>query len=460
MRKNIIVIRMSVVQLDNKITCNTVTATEYNLMIKSSLQSYFIIWRDGSTYYRRNAVTGQVDSGTNASTIIQGALDAVDAANGGIISIRAGTYVIPTPLTYAGNHLTIMGEGKRATTLQSTLGAGQNMFTFGTAGNTSYIFVRLRNLRLLGNGSEQHGVVWYNYTRDVLARSVDVEGFGGDGFHIEGSFGSSIYDCFLNANLNGITLVEENVSTQKPNAFMIQVSFIQGGTCGIRLNVGTSGDRPNTVWIDRCTIQSQSNDGILVEKYTNVQIINNYFEANGRDAIRFEHPTDQTERSRGCRIEDNIFNGAMGNYCINVYNGDNLFIYNNYYNGTVGGAGNFLIVLAATTQNTFIEERSGMTYGLTDARISGIGGTNNLRDVLGTAREFGTGTIPNLANTTGNIAHGLGETPDVVFALGDHEETRDLILLSKDAVNIAIGTGDGVNVTADRDVMWIAIVKY
>ena len=68
----------------------------------------------------RNGLTGVTDfSGTDAFTVIQSAIDAMP--NGGLIGIKAGSYVIPGQNTiHVGQNITIAGEGKFATIFDAT----------------------------------------------------------------------------------------------------------------------------------------------------------------------------------------------------------------------------------------------------------------------------------------------------------------------------------------------------
>src|SRR6185503_16695374 len=70
------------------------------------------------------------DNTTDASSSIQAAINAANAAGGGTVFIPAGTYRVATPLTILSK-VTIIGAGKGATTLSAP---SNNLFAF--TGNT------------------------------------------------------------------------------------------------------------------------------------------------------------------------------------------------------------------------------------------------------------------------------------------------------------------------------------
>lgn len=114
-----------------------VISTDWNNMVQDtgrSLPSSYTVWKSGTTYYYRNNMTGAVSSGTNAATIIQAALDAIDSAGGGKLILRKATYSIATFLT-VGAYTEIQGEGW-GTLLQVTgdLGSALDKAVISTKG--------------------------------------------------------------------------------------------------------------------------------------------------------------------------------------------------------------------------------------------------------------------------------------------------------------------------------------
>jgi hypothetical protein len=77
----------------------------------SEQPSSFIIFTNGTYYYAKNGITGQIDfSGTDASTVIQAAIKAL--RNGGRILVKSGVYQLSRTITDNGNdNIILEGEG-------------------------------------------------------------------------------------------------------------------------------------------------------------------------------------------------------------------------------------------------------------------------------------------------------------------------------------------------------------
>jgi len=74
----------------------------------------YVVYKEGSTYYSKNSSTGQIQSSSNATTIIQNCIDAIETENnglGGMIFIREGNYSIDYNIVPTAN-ITIIGVGK------------------------------------------------------------------------------------------------------------------------------------------------------------------------------------------------------------------------------------------------------------------------------------------------------------------------------------------------------------
>jgi len=72
-------------------------------------EASYIVYKEGDTYYAKNGRTGQVEfSGTDASGVIQGAIDALPY--GGEILIKEGVYLVNNTINLA-NNITIRGLG-------------------------------------------------------------------------------------------------------------------------------------------------------------------------------------------------------------------------------------------------------------------------------------------------------------------------------------------------------------
>ena len=112
----------------------------------------YIIFKVGNTIYAKNGTTGEIEfSGTDASQVIQSAIDALPKETGGKIFIKAGTYVISSYLS-AVNNLVLEGEGKYKTILKMADGAN---LIWGILRIYSVDNVTVKNLGFDGNQAQQ-----------------------------------------------------------------------------------------------------------------------------------------------------------------------------------------------------------------------------------------------------------------------------------------------------------------
>ncbi len=110
----------------------------------------YVIFQDSGTIYAKNGTTGKIDfQGSDASTVIQSAIDAL--TRGGKIFIRNGTYSISTTLTLA-SYIIMEGESTTYCTLQKT--ANINLITIPASARD----ITLQNLYLNSNGYSGDGV--------------------------------------------------------------------------------------------------------------------------------------------------------------------------------------------------------------------------------------------------------------------------------------------------------------
>jgi len=102
----------------------------------------YIVWTDGKNIYARNCTTGKIDfSGTDASDVIQSAINSMVNSGGGRIFVKAGTYTLTRAIRLYSNMM-IEGEGaltlfKIANVVESQIASpassGQNTVTVSDA---------------------------------------------------------------------------------------------------------------------------------------------------------------------------------------------------------------------------------------------------------------------------------------------------------------------------------------
>jgi len=157
----------------------------------------YIIWRDGSTYYAKNGITGVIDySGANAATVIQSSLD-----NGDKCFLTNGIYAVTSTITVNSNttltlsaNTTIVPSGD-INLFQIKPGATLTGGTVNAVNQTGRIIslsadrFRFRdktlvsNMKLIGNTSAGNfGVFAYSASSSfpiigVTFRDISIEGF-------------------------------------------------------------------------------------------------------------------------------------------------------------------------------------------------------------------------------------------------------------------------------------------
>lgn len=165
----------------------------------------YVVFKVGSTYYRRNGSTGQVDdSDSDAVSVIQAAINA--CTSGGLVFIKAGTYPIFSPIVI-GDYITLAGEGPYATTLTLADSVDDNIIE--SSGGEALNYAVIRDLYLYGNKANNaagKGIDLFGAQRcsilNCRIESTDNNGieFTGDVTYPSGvSYvaGNFIYDCGL-----------------------------------------------------------------------------------------------------------------------------------------------------------------------------------------------------------------------------------------------------------------------
>lgn len=157
---------------------------------------------------------------TNDSAAIQAAIDAAEAAAGGTVYFPPGTYKITSGLTVEAAGVRLVGAGRMASVISSSLSAGGKMLTLGDGTNV-LTHIEVRDLGFTGSANANYGV-WLNTnaTRYSL-RDLRVTGCtgtpgaaigmdtGGSNAHHSGL----IERCELSSNDTGIEVRERSQLT-------------------------------------------------------------------------------------------------------------------------------------------------------------------------------------------------------------------------------------------------------
>jgi hypothetical protein len=159
-------------------TYNKYGSHPYTFMIYQDEDSVNVVDSEGDTVF----------SGTDASTVIQQAINAIKAAGGGSIYLKYGTYTLTSKLLIDFSHISIFAD--IGTTLQSSLlpcfeiyGNGMDdLGRGGTAGGPPVNDIQLKNLRFYYTGPVQDGDFVYihelqndnKYQGDVCLENIVV----------------------------------------------------------------------------------------------------------------------------------------------------------------------------------------------------------------------------------------------------------------------------------------------
>jgi hypothetical protein len=437
----------------------------------------YIVFKVGSTYYRRDGSTGVVDdSNADASTLIQGAIDALPEL-GGRILISKGEYVIETELAVGEQNVHIEGlgwsvpwptwshavyQGLSLTTLRPGTGIGANNFviTFNDPDNMIG-GCSLRNLTIDGR------TVW-----DTPVANVG-------GVHVANAINFIMDGVVINRVTGSCVMCDQDGATYAP-ASISQLWFtrfqcMESGRDGIEFGVNFMTD----VFISDFFMAKLSRYGIETAVGTGaygIYISNGNIETSleGLHLTSYEthvnnmriHNCDNhgiyvlttpawayPSTISNCTLRDNDrnVNGSSqiildtacygwhlkGNTCIKQDNGGEIGI--NIVPGRQGVNNNFVYRDNWCSGNTTTQFKiAGVNYNV--ARYPDI-------------RNLGTATILN-GNNSIVVAHGMAGTPSKINVTGTHAEVESCYVDTVGAANFTIHKGGAGNVTANRDIYW------
>lgn len=223
---------------------------------------------------------GQIDCGTDATSVIESAIAALPAG-GGTVLIQNGTYTLPSPITITKSGVVVRGQSWN-TELRAASGLDGDMVRVGDGGSTKVTGVVFRDLCLAGNSDVETGIhftsqVWYCRVRN--SSIMDVRG---DGIRLTSTDGFCVWHviegCKIeNAGRDGVNLVGRKTRD----------NFINN--CAIRSNgrIGVNAGDPGQNWNHFYQIGFLGNGeaGIAIGgRYTNVEGC--HFEFNQQGGIR------------------------------------------------------------------------------------------------------------------------------------------------------------------------------
>jgi len=414
--------------------------------------SYIVFMEDG-VVKAKNGHTGQVEfKGEDAAAIIQAAVNATNAAGGGKVFIKAGSYEIKSSIVMKSY---VMLEGELES-YKGELTAGGTSLLLGSgvdgivAESGAYAF-GLRNLHIDGQDISGRGIMFVNVGAiniknvgvvrtndegirlqvwDSLIQDVEVEFCNSYGWYIGRSSNTLWIHCTGWGNLYDQWLITADHGRS---------AFIQCRAGRFNENEGLSGFLMNDatrVHLISPMIENMKYDGIRLYGSRYCEIISPAIYNIGRAADNTYYGIYIYPSSNYNSTHNLIIGGMLDNSEVSeqpkygVYEADA----NQDYNYIVG----FKVLSAATAK-----------YLLQGAH------SKVMLDPFFITKNSGTATIPNGSSTV-TVNHGLAAAPSVVKLTGTHSEVKDCWVTNPTATQFTINAPAAV--TADRDVYWQAEV--
>jgi parallel beta-helix repeat protein len=348
--------------------------------------SSYTIWIDGSYYYCKDAYGSPASwSGkTNASYVLQNCVDNLPyLSGGGEIKLLKGTYILDSAIILHPN-LWIHGEHRMSVTLNST---GHKAFV--SQGNST-IFnwgIHISDLTFIGNGT--YSAIDFQYTTsNILLDNLQIKNFS-DGIYLLESYAIQIQNSEVVYCTNNAIDVSGSHGTSITN-------------CKIQYNLnGVISDDSSNLIISQCDIEANTQNGVVLRTFygytPDADVIRDcYFEANGKDIA---------DRAIATIIQNNRFmNTITTPYAITLENDSALVTGNIFKNYTTAD-----IWVVSTSSNSTVKNNrhlSGTLFITMDTPS-----TVKVNENVGYITEaIGTATI-NIGSTSVLVTHGLSYTP-------------------------------------------------
>ena len=408
----------------------------------------YIIFKVGDTYYAKNGTTGEIEfSGTDASQVIQSAINALPSEHGGTVFLKAGKYIITHTIYLNKTHVQLRGEGTYATWLELADNADCSLLQIGHP-TAHLMFNGVFDLSLHGNkanNTKGSGILVYGYrVSDMHIERVICMSCPFDGIHLEP----------LNGPVDGSGARFWNI--------WIKNCLFEYCNIGVDIDANAYKGPIWQVWLDNVYVYNNDLHGIVIQggdddyvKWININ--NPHVRANGGYGIRI----------RPARYVSII----------------NPHVFDNQYGISISGPSAFttryISIVGGFSKNF---KTTNQEYGIIfdgnveDCTIIGVDVSNNtvkgisnppssciIEDCKGYVTEnSGTATIAN-----GEwIPHGLAGTPTVV-TVTTLTPTYDGVpvvvgVASKNATHIQISAywTNGTAITDDAiDISWDAKYK-
>jgi hypothetical protein len=206
---------------------------------KAAQNANYVISKSSSIYYAKNGITNTIDfSGTNATTVVQNAINNL-GSSGGKIVFEAGEF--PVSIMVTKSNLTFEGQGESTILIRD---GDKNIFNisgkFLPDKSVSIHYIIIKNMELLGDPrTYQTDCIYAKNTALMTFDSIRIEGCHGNGIYFEVVYDSRI----LNSNFG----YDGNQALGKA------ALYLYGGS-----NSGT-----NNIYVTNCGFETQQGDDVI-----------------------------------------------------------------------------------------------------------------------------------------------------------------------------------------------------
>lgn len=323
----------------------------------------YTIWKEDSTYYAKNSFGVLTYYGTNASNVVNNAIDALPSTEGGLLHFTSQIFYFTHSIVIERTNVHLEGEGSDNTKLY--LNDNSNCHLISITPSTLKNFISIRHMTLWGNKDSQsgqsHGIYIYGYTGDIFLTDLYI-------------------DDFLNKGIYVLPIT-------RVHNLWIQRNLIEGcNEAGISLN--------NTVGIhfahikDNYIYNNQVGIRVYQKNGRGLEIEGNIIYENGQHGVLFEGV-------RYATLNDNqIFDNSK----------DSAYTYDGVYLGKTGSDQTYYI----TINDNFITNQGFTNYQRYGINIADLSDNLEIQDNYLSGNSNGSINIASGAATSSEIHGNLG----------------------------------------------------
>ncbi|WP_184457092.1 right-handed parallel beta-helix repeat-containing protein [Rhizobium aethiopicum] len=384
-------------------------ATLYSTILSRTSATQITLAANASTAI--SAVTKTVTYGTDDTAAFNAAIADIvrqtasndNAIFGGSLTVDAkGRYYLASPIAINKHGIKIKGGGSHTDTCIIVAHEGYG-FSFENSDSSTALMRsnRVEGLRFLSTASTRaanSGAIFMNRALQFVVQDCWFAGRQQFAVHLQDCLDGIIrvnrIDGPVEASINGFTYgfwLDSNNTLSGPNQITIENNWIENcATAGIRVTGNTSFSG-NQVNIRENLIQGGSGNGIMYDKQNGLNILRNWFEDNGRDAVsgRAAILDIGDNVSHLVTFKENVFGGNNNanadfrQFSIQKVNG--LKVLENFFTG-----GSHIRCTTSTTYKVYIADNwSSGTTPTVDAMTTDVTYARNTYGDTGTAWTTG-----------------------------------------------------------------------